>query len=214
MNETNFWGFLLAGVVTATLHALLPNHWLPFLAAARFYRWTKGQLFRFALLVAFAHASVTVGLGVLMALLGKGIVHTFHEHATKIAGVTLLGLAAIFLFAPHLYGHRHIHYPECEHCRNAGQTVTVAGLFVALTLSPCEGLLPIFFAAAVQLGWATAFTIAIVSSLLTVVLLVVAVQLAFHGWERLLPQVSEHHERWFASGLLLLLAFLLLAGKH
>lgn len=212
MSEANFLWFLGAGMVTAVLHALLPNHWLPIVAAARFHRWSSSQLFRFTLLIALAHALVTIGLGVIVGFLGEGVAHFFHEHATKITGIVLLALAATFLFAPRLYGHKHIHHPECEHCRNNSQVVTLTGLFVALTLSPCEGLLPIFFAAAVKFGWLQALTVAFASSLLTVVLLTLVVMVTHKGWSHLLPQLQEKHERLLASTLMMVLGILMLSG--
>ncbi|MCS7186603.1 MAG: hypothetical protein N3B10_10790 [Armatimonadetes bacterium] len=210
MSETNFLWFLVAGVATAVVHALLPNHWLPFIAAARFHRWSSSQLFQFTLLVAIAHAAMTIGLGIAVGLLGEGVAHFFHENSARIVGFVLLVLAATFFFAPQLYGHHHIHHPECEHCRNSGQVVTLAGLFVALALSPCEGLLPVFFAVAVKFGWIKALTIAFTSSLLTVILLVAVVLLAHNGWVRVLPQLHEKHERVLASGLMLILGILML----
>lgn len=212
MSETNFLWFLGAGIVTAVAHAMLPNHWLPFVAAARFHHWSSSQVFYFTLMVALAHAMVTIGLGIVVGLLGEGVAHFFHDYATKIAGIVLLTLGAIFLFAPRLYGHRHIHHPECEHCRDGGQVVTLTGLFVVLALSPCEGLLPVFFAGAVKFGWINALIIALASSSLTVVLLVTIVLLAHKGWNRLLPQLQEKHERLLASGLMLFLGALMLFG--
>ncbi len=210
--STGVAGFLSAGMVAAVFHALLPNHWFPFLAAARFHHWTRRQLLTFTLLVAIAHAAVTVGLGLLMALLGQGVAHFLHDHAPKAAGIVLVVLGALFVIFPHLYGHRHIHHPQCEHLSNAGQAITVAGLFLALALSPCEGLLPLFFAAAVQFGWGQAMVIAVVSSVLTVALLVGIVMTAHKGWERTLQRLSENHERWVASGLLLVLGTVMLFG--
>ncbi|MFA0742540.1 MAG: hypothetical protein DFNUSKGM_002665 [Candidatus Fervidibacter sacchari] len=211
MTEANFLWFLSAGIVTAVLHASLPNHWFPFVAAARYHKWTTVQLFRFTLMVALAHAATTVGLSVLVGLLGEGVAHFLHENSVKVAGIALLVLALVFLFSPRLYGHRHIHHPECEHCREEGQVVTLAGLFVALAFSPCEGLLPIFFAAAVKFGWLKTLVIAAISSLLTVVLIVTVVLLANKGWEKFLPQLSERHERLLAAALMAILGISLLS---
>jgi len=212
MTEPNFLWFLSAGIATAVLHASLPNHWLPFVAAARYHKWTTPQLFRFTLMIALAHAATTVGLSVLLGLLGEGVAHLLHENSVKVAGIALLALALVFLISPRLYGHRHIHHPECEHCRNGGQVITLASLFAALAFSPCEGLLPIFFAAAVKFGWLNALVIAVISSLLTVALILTVVLLATKGWEKLLPKLSEHQERLFASLLTAVLGILLLLG--
>ncbi|MCX7643541.1 MAG: hypothetical protein N2116_07025 [Armatimonadetes bacterium] len=212
MNETNFLWFLGAGIATAVIHASLPNHWFPIVAAARLHRWSTSQLLRFTFLVAFAHAAVTIGLGVIVSLLGEGVAHFFRESAAKIASVVLLVLAATFLFAPQLYGHRHIHHPECEHSRDSSQIVTLAGLFAALTLSPCEGLLPVFFAAAVKFGWFKALTVILVSGSFTVILLVSVVMMVHKGWSRLVPQLQEKHERFVASILTAVLGILMLSG--
>jgi hypothetical protein len=210
MTEPNFLWFLSAGVVTAVLHASLPNHWLPFVAAARYHKWTNSQLFRFTLMTASAHAAATVGLSILVGLLGEGVAHLLHEGSAKVAGIILLILAAVFLLSPRI--HRHIHHPECEHCRDGSQIFTLVGLFVAMAFSPCVVLLPIFFAAAVKLGWLKAFIIATVSSLLTVASIVTVVMLANKGWEKFLPQLSERYERLFAAALMAILGISLLSG--
>jgi hypothetical protein len=210
MTETNFFWFLSVGIVTAVFHALLPNHWLPFVAAARYHKWTTPQLLRFTLVTASAHAATTIGLGVLVGLLGEGVVHLLHESSAKVAGIILLMLAVVFLLSPRL--HRHIHHPECEHCQDGSQIFTLVGLFVAMALSPCVVLLPIFFAAAVRLSWLKAFVIAIVSSLLTVASIVTVVLLANKGWEKFLPQLSERHERFLAAVLMAILGVSLLSG--
>jgi len=212
MTETNFLWFLSAGILTAILHASLPNHWFPFVAAARYHKWTTVQLFRFTSMVALAHAATTVGLSVLVGFLGEGVAHFLQENSVKVAGIALLVLALVFFLSPRLYGHRHIHHPECEHCRDGGQVITLAGLFAALAFSPCEGLLPIFFAAAVKFGWLNALVIAVISSLLTAALIVTVVLLANKGWEKFLPKLSERHERLLAAALMTVLGILLLSG--
>lgn len=212
MNGADFVWFLSLGVVTAAVHASLPNHWLPFVAAARHYKWTDAQLLRFTLLVGAAHATTTIGLAVLAGLLGEGTTHFLHENSMKVAGVVLLAVGLIFFLSPRLYGHRHIHHPECEHCRDGSQIVTLVGLFVALALSPCEGLLPIFFAAAVKIGWLKALSVALTSGILTVILMMSFALLAKRGWERFLPRLSEHHERFFISALMVILGIALLSG--
>ncbi len=214
MNELNFWGFLSASIITAVVHALLPNHWLPFVAAARAHGWQSRQLLRFTALAGLAHAAVMVGLGALVSLLGEGVTHFLHDQASKVVAIVLLGLASLFLFAPHFYGHRHIHHPECEHSFNKGEAVTLLGLFVALTLSPCEGLLPIFFAAAAKLGWAKALAIVAFSSLLTVAFIVSLVLLSYKGWSLSFTRLKESHERYLVSGLLVALSVFLLLGHH
>lgn len=212
MTEGNFWVILLAGALTSVIHASLPNHWLPFVAAARFHKWTIAQLLRFTLLVAIAHAAITLALAVLMGLIGEGLVHFFHENAAKIAGTALLVLAGLFFFAPSLYGHTHIHHPECQHCHNSSEVVTLVGLFLSLALSPCEGLLPIFFAAAVKFGWLKALVVAILSSLLMVLLIVTIVWASYKGWEKFLPKMRERNERLLASALTGTVGILLLSG--
>lgn len=204
--------FFGAGIMAAVAHALLPSHWLPFLAVARAQGWSRRQLFGFTLLVAIAHALVTVSLGFIMAVLGTGVTHFFHEHAPKIAGLILIGLGVLFLAFPRLFGHRHIHHPECEHAHH-GQAITLGGLFLTLALSPCEGLLPVFFATSVKFGWTAALVLATTTSLITVTLLVGIVMGAERGWEQTLGKLEERHERWLVSGLLILLGILMSAGK-
>ncbi|MCS7191578.1 MAG: hypothetical protein NZ937_01155 [Armatimonadetes bacterium] len=210
MSETNFLWFLGAGIAIAFFHALLPNHWLPFIAAARFHKWTSSKLFRFTLSVAIAHAAMTVALSIIVSLLGEGFAHLFHERATKIAGLVMMVLGVFFFLSPKIYSHKHIHHHECEHCQTGSQVITLAGLFVALALSPCEGLLLIFFATSVKFGWYSSLIVALISGSLTVILMVSIVLLAHKGWNRLLPQLQETHERLLASSLMMILGTLML----
>jgi hypothetical protein len=62
---------ILFGVaVLGFIHALIPSHWIPLAALSRQHRWSKLTTMKNAFLMAFAHISSTILLGILLGYMG------------------------------------------------------------------------------------------------------------------------------------------------
>ncbi len=197
---------LLAGMlVVALIHALLPTHWLSFVLVARAQGWRRGKMMRVVLISGFGHVTTTTIVGLAAAALSKG----FHE---AMAGLEA-PLAAFVLGGFGLYyivmGWRREGHPHCTHDHSddppAADKVAVGALFLEMTLSPCETLIPIFLASG-ALPWVTLFTMAVAMSAITIGAMGVLAYLGYSGYEKLTFPWLERNERLVLGALLLGLA--------
>src|SRR5580765_8495204 len=85
--------FLAAASAAAALHALIPDHWLPFVLMGRSKNWTLGKTLALASAGGLVHVCLAVGLGLLTYRLGKGSA----EAAAHRIGETLEGLSSLAL---------------------------------------------------------------------------------------------------------------------
>lgn len=168
------------GFTVAFFHAAIPTHWLPFVLVSRVREWSRGRTLLVALFAGLGHVLVTTLLGLAIAWLGfKLDDHLGHAFAWIIGGALML--TGLFYLWRQLRGkgvcHHHVpdtrhkpgshcgHEGEHEHShwedeltqsavasRRKGDWAAISGLFVMLTLSPCEAFLPVYLSG-VQFGW-------------------------------------------------------------
>ena len=165
--------FLAAACATAALHALIPDHWLPFVLMGRTRKWSVGKTLGLASAGGLLHVCLAVALGVLTYRLGR----EGAEAAARRLGETLevlssLGLAAFGFF----YGgyswrrERRHHPPKNEHPGEEGAArdprhhhghllerwfggdLTGWSLVVVIGVSPCALAFPVLLASAASLG--------------------------------------------------------------
>jgi len=165
--------FLAAGCATAALHALIPDHWLPFVLMGRSRKWSVAKTLGLASAGGLLHVCLAVALGVLTYRLGR----EGAEAAARRLGETLevlssLGLAAFgFLYGGYSwYRERRHHPPNQEHPgekgvardphhhhghlleRWFGGDLTGWSLVVVIGVSPCALAFPVLLASAASLG--------------------------------------------------------------
>lgn len=196
---------LFAGVVVvAGLHAVLPTHWLSFVLVARAQRWTMGKMLRVVVFSGLGHVTTTAVVGLCAAALGKDLQRHVEDLETPLSALILLAFGLYYLVSGwRREGHRHCTHDHSED-PPAPDRVAVGALFLEMTLSPCESLIPLFFAAG-ALPWGLLVAMALLSSLLTVAAMALFSSLAFKGYSRLTLPWLERNERLVLGGLLLLL---------
>jgi nickel/cobalt transporter (NicO) family protein len=198
MNSSLF----LALVAVAAIHALLPTHWLSFVLVARAQRWSRARMLEVVLLSGLGHVVSTTLVGLAAAALGKGV----HKYVDKLD----TPLPALILCAFGLYyvvvgwrreGHRHCAHDHSEDPIQADK-VAVWALFLEMTLSPCETLIPIFFASG-GLSWPTLLLMALVMSAITIVAMGVLSFIGYTGYQKITFPWLEHNERLVLGVLLM-----------
>ena len=139
------------GFSIAALHAAIPTHWLPFVLIGRARGWSRRRTLGAVALAGGGHILATTVLGVALARFGWELNERFEAAFHGIVAALLIGLGAWLAF-------RAPHGRACGHC--AGQRLipeptdraALWGLFLTLTLSPCELFLPVYLTAA-PYGW-------------------------------------------------------------
>lgn len=190
MNSSLF----VALVAVAAIHALLPTHWLSFVLVARAQRWSRGRMLRVVLLSGLGHVLSTALVGLAAAALGKGVHHYVENLDTPLPALILCAFGLYYLVQGwRREGHRHCAHDHSEDPIQADK-VAVGALFLEMTLSPCETLIPIFFAAG-SLSWTTLLLMALAMSAITIAAMGILAFLAYTGYQKLTFPWLEHNER-------------------
>lgn len=214
MNQTFLYTLALTGFLVAFLHAAIPTHWLPFVVVGRARGWSRRQILAAVALAGGGHIMVTTALGVGLARFGFELNERFDHAFHWVVGAILVGLGVWLAFrAPHGRG--------CNHCEGhpekllPGTTDRTAlwGLFLTLTLSPCELFLPVYLTAA-PYGWTGIVWLSAVLAVATLGAMLTFSWLALHTMQRLRWQWLERLDDRIIGGLLCLLGVATVALEH
>jgi nickel/cobalt exporter len=113
-------------------------------------------------------------------------------------------------------GHEHDHSHWEEELKDSalvsqkkGDWAAISGLFLMLTLSPCEGFLPVYLSG-VQFGWRGFFVLSAILALGALAGMMLFTWLTLLGMERLPLQKFEHYEAAMLGAMFCLLGVLLI----
>ena len=95
----------------------------------------------------------------------------------------------------------------------AGDWAAISGLFVMLTLSPCEGFLPVYLSG-VQFGWRGFFVLSGILALATLLGMLLFTWLTLLGLERFEVKQFERYEAAMLGAIFTVLGVLMLVLKH
>ncbi|HEY4301320.1 MAG TPA: hypothetical protein VGM73_10625 [Candidatus Didemnitutus sp.] len=221
----------LPGLAVAFFHAAIPTHWLPFVLVARARRWSRGKTLAVVAFAGLGHVLVTTALGFLIAWFGFELDARVGKWFPWAAAGILFLLGAVYLWRQAKGGvlHHHVlggHHHASDHCGHdeghshletevrdsalvRGDAAAISGLFLMLTLSPCEGFLPIYLSG-VRFGWSG---FAVLSTILAVGALggmLVFSWLALIGVERFPTRAFERHEAGILGAVFIALGVIVL----
>jgi nickel/cobalt exporter len=172
MSDAMFPALVITALTVGGLHALAPDHWVPFAALAKARGWTSGQTTRLIALCGTGHVGVSVALGLLALIFGVSLVDAFGRRLESISGALLIGFGFGYALwglrrAAHarLHGdgnhHRHAHgfhvhvdgdtygAPAHDHGgRESASRMTAWSLFTLFSVDPCVAVIPLLIAAA------------------------------------------------------------------
>jgi ABC-type nickel/cobalt efflux system permease component RcnA len=232
MNSAVLTTIAATGFTVAFCHAAIPTHWLPFVLVGRARGWRHAKTILVTLFAGLGHVTLTSLLGVAIAWFGFQLDERVGGLFPWLIGVFLIGIGLYYFWRQsqghgvchhHALGSRHQPSEACGHehdhshweeelkdspliSTRASDWTAMSGLFLMLTLSPCEGFLPIYLSG-VKFGWRG-------FALLTAILAVGALAgmtlftwLTLRGLERLKVQRIERYEAGLVG-----IMFVLLGG--
>lgn len=212
MSSAFFLTLTATGFTVALLHAAIPTHWLPFVMIGRARDWSRRRTLAAVALAGGGHILATTILGVSLARFGWELSERFHEMFHGAVAVLLVGLGAWLAFrAPHGRGCSH-----CEgrkHIPEPTDRAALWGLFLTLTLSPCELFLPVYLTAA-PYGWPGIAWLSAVLAVATLTGMVTLTWLTLHGVQRLRWARIRRVDSRLIGGLLALLGIATVALPH
>lgn len=173
-----------AAVSIAALHALAPDHWVPFAAIARSQRWSTARTVSVTALCGAGHVTVSVFIGTLGAAFGIGLFEAFGAVLEGVAPYVLVGFGLAYATwgagrivrerwhrRMHATGehHHHHHHHHLDH-----HALSARALFLLFCADPCVAVIPLMFAA-FSTGWVAAVLVVAAYEMATIVTMVALV---------------------------------------
>jgi ABC-type nickel/cobalt efflux system permease component RcnA len=235
MNSAVLTTVAATGFSVAFFHAAIPTHWLPFVLTARARGWSRAKTLAVTAFAGAGHVAVTTLLGLAIAWFGFQLDERIGAAFPWITGGLLWAMAG-FYFWRQLRGdgirHHHVagaHHQPSEHCGHepdhershwedelkdshlvstrAGDWTAISGLFVMLTLSPCEGFLPIYLSAS-RFGWTGFFVLSGILAVAALAAMLAFTWLALLGFEKFEVKSFERYEAGLLGGFFAILGAL------
>lgn len=226
------------GFSVAFFHAAIPTHWLPFVLVARARGWGRLKTLAVTSMAGLGHVALTSLIGLAIAWFGFQIEEKVGWFSW-LPGALLLGFAAWYFWRQwsgtgicHHHAPGSAHHAD-EHCgeerehshwqeelkgspiisTHAGEWAAISGLFVMLTLSPCEGFLPVYFSG-VQFGWRGFVVLSVILAVATLAGMALFTWLALLGFDRFRLKTFERYEAGLLGALFAVLGVLILVVEH
>lgn len=223
------------GFPVAFLHAALPTHWLPFVLVGRARAWSRTKTLLVTTGAGLGHVALTSLLGLLIAWFGFAINKTLGGLFPWIAAAILALLGGFYLWRQatgrgilhhHPPGSTHHAGAECGGAADrthwddelkdtalisvrAADSVAVSGLFLMLTVSPCEAFLPVYLSG-VQFGWRGFVVLSVILAIAALAGMTLFTWLALLGFDRIRIQRLERREAGVVGAIFLVLAAVVL----
>ena len=211
--HNSIWILLVSTLSVAFLHALAPDHWMPFAAIARAERWSKTKLLLITFISGIGHVGISIVFSIIGILLGfslsklKGI----EGQRGEVALWLLIGFGIAYM----IWGIKKAREKKCkviDEKKVKAERVAVWTMFAVIVLGPCEPLVPLAFLG-YNYGWPGVITVSIIFSIVTIIMMLAQSLLAFMGIQLIKSNMLERYSHAFA-GLVIALTgvFVMLVG--
>ncbi|MFH0990777.1 MAG: hypothetical protein V1799_12250 [bacterium] len=187
-------------ITISLLHALAPDHWLPFAALARAQSWGKWKITTVTALAGVGHVASSLAIGALGILLGFAAerVNLWESNRGNVASLLLIGFGVAYMvWGLKNWGRKH------SHDMDKTKTVSYWTLFALIVFGPCEPLIPLIFASSAY-GWSSVFLIFILFGIATIFMMLLQVHLAVYGLSLFRSHWFEHASDVIAGGVIAL----------
>ncbi len=188
------WSTATIGVV----HALAPDHWVPFVGIGQAQQWSKTRLIGVTLLSGLGHVGSSIVIGSLGLMLGFGLtaLEAAEAHRASVAGWVLVVFGLIYA----AWGLRQARTPHPP--VSPKRTVTIWALVAIFVLGPCEPLIPLMFISAAH-GWHAVLMVSVLFGSITLVMMVAQVLLGYLGVNLFKRVRINHHYSHIIAGLVI-----------
>ena len=203
----------IGSLILSTIHALIPNHWLPLIAVGKTEKWTQSQTLWATVISGFAHTLSTIIIGIVVGLIGYRLATRYSVISETIAPLILISLGLVYLLRD-LRKHHHSH-PETDPLLNelnqkrSGWIAILTSLSIAMFLTPCIEIEAYYFQAG-TIGWIGIFIVSVVYLVTTVVIMLFLVYWGMKGANAFKSDFLEHHEKGITGIVLIALGILAL----
>jgi nickel/cobalt exporter len=181
---------LISGsLILSILHGVIPNHWLPVLAISKKEKWDLAETSRVTIIAGLSHATSTVLIGVLLALIGSQLAMVVKSFTAFVAPALLIALGAFYIWQHSRHHHFHMHgHPE----RVSNKKRLILSLASAMFFTPCFEIEAYFLVAGAE-GWWLVLLLAVLYTIVTITGMVVWVRIAHRGLLKMNWHALEHN---------------------
>lgn len=194
---------VIGSLLLSILHAIIPNHWLPLVSVSRAERWSLSETLSITALTAFAHTFSTIGLGIIIGLIGFRLADQYEALAEVAAPLILLAMGLLYLGLDIRYA-PHNHFPEQAKLQRKSKPALIVSLCIAMFFSPCLEI-ETYYLAAGTYGWQGIGTISFIYLVVTMAGITLMVWAGYQSLQKLRWHWLEHHEKQITGILLILL---------
>ena len=239
MNSTLLTTVAATGFTVAFFHAAIPTHWLPFVLVAKAREWSRAKTLAVAVFAGLGHVALTTLLGLVIAWFGFQLDEKLGRTFPWIAGGVLM-LMGVYYFWRQASGRgichhavpggRHHATEQCGHeiesshlehelkdselvSTRRSDWAAIGGLFLMLTLSPCEGFLPVYLSG-VKFGWHGFAVLSVILAVGALAGMLLFTWLALVGLDRFKMDKYEQSEAGLLGVLFCALGLLVILLEH
>jgi sulfite exporter TauE/SafE len=191
---------LFSAFTIGSLHALAPDHWIPFVALAKAQQWSKWKTTYSVFLAGLGHVSSSVVIGVIGIAIGVATEHVTGWETVRgnVASLLLIGFGlAYMVYGLKQLGKKHTHRHE------QAKTVSYWTLFILIIFGPCEPLIPLLFASS-AFGWFNVVLLVTLFGAATIVMMQIQVHAALWGFSFFKTHIFEHASDAIAGGVIVI----------
>jgi nickel/cobalt transporter (NicO) family protein len=206
----------IGSLILSTIHALIPNHWLPIIALSKTEKWTQSQSLWAAAVTGVAHTLSTIVIGIVVGLIGYKLAESYSIISGTIAPAILILLGVVYLFLDLRNHHHHHHDHEVTQpgtSNNRSRWVALlTTLSISMFLTPCIEIEAYYFQAG-SIGWTGIVIVSAVYLITTVSVMLFLVYWGIKGISRFRSHFLEHHEKGITGVVLIGLGLVALIVK-
>lgn len=197
--HNSIWLLLISTASVAFLHALAPDHWMPFAAIAKAQQWSKPRLLWITLISGIGHVGISIVFSIIGIFLGFSLsrLKAIEGHRGEVALWLLIGFGIAYM----IWGIKKAKEKKDNSINEEGlkaKTVAVWTMFAVIILGPCEPLIPLVFLG-YNYGYAGIIAVSIVFSVITIIMMLVQSVLAFMGIQLTRHNIADRYSHAFAG---------------
>lgn len=203
----------IGSLILSTIHALIPNHWLPLIAVGKTEKWTRNQTLWATVITGVSHTLSTIFIGIVVGLIGYKLAARYAIISGTIAPAILVALGLIYIVR-NFYGmHHHDHHHGLKDDltvkgeKSSRWVAILTSLSIAMFLTPCVEIEAYYFQAG-TIGWTGIFIVSAVYLLVTIIIMLALVSLGMRGIQTFNSHFLEHHEKGITGSVLIALGIL------
>jgi len=190
---------LISTASVAFLHALAPDHWMPFAAIARAQKWSKPKLLWITFISGVGHVGISIIFSVVGILLGFSLARLkgIEGHRGEVALWLLIGFGVAYM----LWGikkAKEAKRNKVEEEKLKKNSLAVWTMFAVVILGPCEPLVPLVFLG-YNYGYFGVLVVSLVFSIITILMMLSQSLLAFMGVQLIKSDIADRYSHAFAG---------------